>query len=296
MEFSGDMVSIARRGPGIAPTEPSSIVRAHACGPGQDRLHTAPDEPIVAQTCIENNRGRAAPAAVDAHRVTIYQECLPWRHMAKTIKRGRVEPAAARYQDCCPCQQRQEDTFYGFAPSGITLASKRQETPSRKPGNPDPNKREQDRNLVRKVHASSIVPVRFELLICLIPGAASLICDIFSDTPTKPSILRACDFFDFACLCTPNQMFSPHKAAMVRGCDFSIRAKVMAPDAAGRSASATALSLQPPSPICHPEPMTFIFVAGKLRIASANKHRRGPSTSRYKPFFMRQICEALRSG
>src|SRR4051794_29592741 len=27
----------------------------------------------------------------------------------------------------------------------------------------------------------------------------------------------------------------------------------------------------------------FMYVAGKLRIASANKHRRGPSTSRYKP-------------
>ena len=41
--------------------------------------------------------------------------------------------------------------------------------------------------------------------------------------------------------------------------------------------------------------VTFIFVAEKLRIAPANKHRRGPSTSRYKRFFMRQICEALRS-
>ena len=44
------------------------------------------------------------------------------------------------------------------------------------------------------------------------------------------------------------------------------------------------------------EVVTFMLVAGKLRIASANEHRRGPSTSRYKPFVMRQIREALRSG
>ena len=44
------------------------------------------------------------------------------------------------------------------------------------------------------------------------------------------------------------------------------------------------------------EVVTFIFAAGKLRTASANKRSRGPSTSRYKRFFMRQICEALRSG
>ena len=40
----------------------------------------------------------------------------------------------------------------------------------------------------------------------------------------------------------------------------------------------------------------FTFATGKLRIASANKHRRGPSASRDKPFVVRQICEALRSG
>jgi hypothetical protein len=38
------------------------------------------------------------------------------------------------------------------------------------------------------------------------------------------------------------------------------------------------------------------IAAGKLLRASARKHCRGPSTPRIKPFVMRQICEALRSG
>ena len=44
-------------------------------------------------------------------------------------------------------------------------------------------------------------------------------------------------------------------------------------------------------------PITIFYhhVSGKLLIASANGRRRGPSASRYKPFFTRQIYGALRS-
>ena len=43
------------------------------------------------------------------------------------------------------------------------------------------------------------------------------------------------------------------------------------------------------------EVVTFYVCGRKARIALANKHRRGPSTSRCKTFVNRQICEALRS-
>jgi hypothetical protein len=51
----------------------------------------------------------------------------------------------------------------------------------------------------------------------------------------------------------------------------------------------------------NPEDLTFlicliVLVAGKLGGAPAYKHRRGPSTTRYKASVRREIREALRSG
>jgi hypothetical protein len=171
MQFRSNMVGIARKGQRITPAEPSSIIRADPRGLREGRLHTAPDEPVVAQPSIENNGRRAAPGAVDTHRVPTYQEHLSRRRMVKAIKRGRVEPAAGRYHHCSRCQQQENDTFCDFAPTRICLASERQETPSRKPGNRDPNKHEQGRNLVCKVHG--LLPGFLDE--CVEPEAATLI-------------------------------------------------------------------------------------------------------------------------
>ncbi len=52
----------------------------------------------------------------------------------------------------------------------------------------------------------------------------------------------------------PTKCFQPpHKTVILRGCDFFHSRKMMAVDAERRPASATVLSPQPPSPICHPD-------------------------------------------
>ena len=63
----------------------------------------------------------------------------------------------------------------------------------------------------------------------------------------KPVILRACDFFE------PTRRFQPpHKAVILRGCNL-LFAQMMAVGAERLPALATVLSLQPPSPVCHPD-------------------------------------------
>ncbi len=66
--------------------------------------------------------------------------------------------------------------------------------------------------------------------------------------------LGACDFFDLPCFAHPTRCFQPSpQNRHPERCDFFIRAKMMAIDAERRPPSATVLSLQPPSPICHPD-------------------------------------------
>ena len=122
MQFRGDMIGIAGRRQGVAPAEAGSIIRADACGLREGWLHTAPDEPVVAQPGIQHDHRRTAPAAIDAHRVAVHHKDLPWRRVAKAIEHNRVEATTAGYHSCSQCQQGENETFCEFAPTEIIPA------------------------------------------------------------------------------------------------------------------------------------------------------------------------------
>ena len=69
----------------------------------------------------------------------------------------------------------------------------------------------------------------------------------------KTVILRACDFFDLSLVFAhPARVFELlHKTIILRGWDFLSMERPPTPQPA--CPTATVLSLQPPSPICHPD-------------------------------------------
>src|SRR5580698_5462011 len=64
-----DRVSCARRW--LTPTEPETVIRANACGLGQFRLHSLPNQPIIPNPALQDHGRGSFARAIDVHEPAI---------------------------------------------------------------------------------------------------------------------------------------------------------------------------------------------------------------------------------
>jgi hypothetical protein len=64
-----DRVSCARGW--LTPTEPETVIRANACGLGQFRLHSLPNQPIIPNPALQDHGRGSFARAIDVHEPAI---------------------------------------------------------------------------------------------------------------------------------------------------------------------------------------------------------------------------------